>query len=618
VISTTFSAVIMPSELPEPQTFQGKQWRLPDACIANFFATFGLYRGELPVNSLRMTRGQQFLSRFTQTWTRRIITWLVLSATTAARGQTNDVAMPAEIQPTNARPNLPTLFIAGDSTAANGSAGAIGWGRFLGDFFDPARIRVLNRAIGGRSSRTFVTEGAWDRLAAEIKPGDYVLIQFGQNDGGAVNDTNRARGSLPGIGDDTQEIDNLITEKHEVVHTFGWYVRKMVTDTQAKGAHPIVLSLTVRNIWRDGHVERGSGNFGAWARAVALSNHVAFVDVTSLIADRYEQMGQTNVAPLFPRDHTHTSADGAQLNARLVVSGIKGLRDNSLNRCLSAAGRLVSATAPDAVRPARPGPRGNPNDPDPIAWLNLAEPGDPRLPSVFLIGDSTVRNGRGNGYDGQWGWGDAFEAYFDPARINVVNRAVGGTGARTFITSGYWDRTLAMLKPGDVVLMQFGTNDNGQRGALRGVGEETEQRTDPQIGKTEVIHTFGWYLRKYVADARAKGATPIVCSLVPRNVWRDGKIDRPHDSHADWARTVARDEKAGFIDLYELIAKRYDGLGKPAVDALFADGRVHTTWAGAELNAACVTAGLEALPANPLADFRVKAVGPVGTSNIEH
>jgi rhamnogalacturonan acetylesterase len=210
-------------------------------------------------------------------------------------------------------PNLPTLFIVGDSTASNGAD--LGWGSHLGRYFDPARINVVNRARAGRSSRTFQTEGLWDQVLAQLKPGDFVLIQFGHNDGGAVNDNSRARGSLPGLGDETQEIDNQVTGKHEIVHTYGWYMRKLIADAKAKGAAPIVLSLTVRNIWREGHVERGSGRFSEWSAEIARSQDVPFVDLTNIIADQYELIGQIRVAALFPRDHTHTSAEGANLNA---------------------------------------------------------------------------------------------------------------------------------------------------------------------------------------------------------------------------------------------------------------------------------------------------------------
>jgi rhamnogalacturonan acetylesterase len=109
----------------------------------------------------------------------------------------------------------------------------------------------------GRSSRTFVAERLWDRLLEGVRAGDVVLIQFGHNDGGPINDECRARGSLSGVWDESQEIDNHVTKQHEVVHTLGWYFSKMFADTKAKGATPILLSLTVRDIWNAGRVERG-------------------------------------------------------------------------------------------------------------------------------------------------------------------------------------------------------------------------------------------------------------------------------------------------------------------------------------------------------------------------
>jgi xylan 1,4-beta-xylosidase len=239
-------------------------------------------------------------------------------------------------------PSLPTVFVVGDSTANNNANGALGWGDPFVKYFDPAKANVLNRARAGRSSRTFITEGLWDKVLGEMKRGDFVLIQFGHNDGGAINDATRARGSLPGTGEEKQEIDNLLTKQHEVVHTYGWYMRKMIEDAKTKGAVPIVLSLTVRNIWKDGRVERGSGNFGQWAAEVANSRKVMFIDVTKLIADQYEQLGEEKVKDLFATDHTHTSPAGAELNAAIVVDAIKRLKSPLksflLNKRQSSAG----------------------------------------------------------------------------------------------------------------------------------------------------------------------------------------------------------------------------------------------------------------------------------------
>ncbi len=262
----------------------------------------------------------------------------------AGLAQTQSVSNGKQARPADQRPinlNLPTLFVIGDSTANNNANGAQGWGDSFISYFDAKKINVLNRALGGRSSRTFITEGLWDKVLSEMKKGDFVLIQFGHNDAGAINDASRARGSLPGTGEETQEIDNQLNKKHEVVHTYGWYMRKMIADTKAKGATPIVLSLTVRNIWKDGHVERGPGKFGQWAAEVAKSQYVTFIDVTTLIADRYEKLGEERVKELFATDHTHTSPAGAELNASLVVTGLKMLKDKPLNRYLSVKGKAV-------------------------------------------------------------------------------------------------------------------------------------------------------------------------------------------------------------------------------------------------------------------------------------
>ena len=97
----------------------------------------------------------------------------------------------------------PVLYIIGDSTVQNGSGKGSdslwGWGNFMNLFLDSNRIDIQNHAKGGRSSRTFITEGRWDSIMKTIKKGDYVLIQFGHNDGGALDDTLRARGSIKGI-----------------------------------------------------------------------------------------------------------------------------------------------------------------------------------------------------------------------------------------------------------------------------------------------------------------------------------------------------------------------------------------------------------------------------------
>lgn len=506
----------------------------------------------------------------------------------------------------------PTIFIAGDSTSArNGAEDIEGWGVPFAAFFDLEKVNIANRARGGRSSRTFITEGLWDGLLAEVKAGDIVLIQFGHNDGGAINAEPpgstrplRARGSLPGVGEESEAIDNVLTGRPEVVRTFGWYLRRMVADVRSKAATPILLSPTVRNLWPEGKVERGPGHFRGWTRLVAEQTGAPFADVSRILADRYQELGQDGVGEFFTRDHTHTNPAGARFTAAAVVAGLKGLRpEPGFTDLLSAAGAAL--------------------EPDAIGWLNLPEPAAPVLPSLFLIGDSTVRNGRGDGEGGQWGWGDELPLWLATEKINIVNRAIGGLSSRTFLTQGHWQRVLTLLKPGDFVLMQFGHNDSGPlndttraRGTIKGTGGERETIDNLLTGRRETVHTYGWYLRHYIREARAYGAWPVVCSPVPRKRWENGKIVRSQNGYGDWARQVAAEEGAAFIDLGELVATRYDELGPEAVDAMFGDAHTHTSLAGARLGAAVVATALAKMPDDPLRDYlRPTAYSPQVTAD---
>lgn len=495
----------------------------------------------------------------------------------------------AQTPPSTVNPALPTIFVVGDSTANNNADGGTGWGDPFKSYFDPSKVNVVNRARAGRSSRTFYSEGLWAKVLDEVKAGDVVVIQFGHNDGGPV-DKEKMRGSLPGLGEETKEVTKPDGTK-ETVHTFGWYLRKFVADTRSKGATPVIASLTVRNIWKDGKVERGSGQFGSWSSIIAQYGQTEFIDLTNAIADKYEQTGEQAVKEFFPKDHTHTNFAGADLNASLVVAGLKAIRNCAVCTAFSEKGKTVPAAPIGRRRPMRSFPEA-----------------EPKLPTLFLVGDSTVRNGSADGANGQWGWGEPLFDLFDPTKINVVNRAVGGLSTRTYLSTGYWAELLARVKKGDFVMIQFGHNDGGTKqatpfGSLAGTGDESENFYNSVLKTDEVVQTYGWYLRKYILDVRAKGAVPIICSLVPRKIWKDGRIVRNSGDFAGWARQVAEREKVMFLDLNELIAAEYEKLGEERVDPLFADARVHTSRAGAELNAQAVIAGLNMQKKNPLEKF---------------
>ena len=227
------------------------------------------------------------------------------------------------------------------------------------------------------------------------------------------------------------------------------------------------------------------------------------------------------------------------------------------------------------------------------------------LPTLHIVGDSTVKSG---GTKGMFGWGERIAPFFDADKINVVNHAIGGRSARTFYTEGRWNKVAAMVKPGDFVIIQFGHNDQGRigdpanknRADGKGIGDETVEDTKPD-GTKELVHTFGWYMDKFAAGAKAKGATVVICSPIPhKQHWEN---ERDFENLAEWDAQVAKKNGSLFLDLTLVVTGAYKKAGKEKVETLFADKGTHTTDEGAQTNAVCVVAGLKSLKGNPLEKF---------------
>jgi rhamnogalacturonan acetylesterase len=248
-------------------------------------------------------------------------------------------------------PALPTIFIVGDSTARNKAD--LGWGDHFAHYFDTTKVNIANRAIAGRSARSYMNEGAWDDVLAEMKPGDYVLLQWGHNDGGGpLTPDFKARGEGKGIGEESVDIPtNMVYKKGplagkatETVHTYGWYNRKYIADTRAKGATPMLLTVTVRNIWPKGadgtvHIERDMG-YRDFDMQIAAAEHVPLIDMATVAADKFEMLGPTTTSLLFPIDHTHTSPVGAEMNAASVVTALRNAKSPLVQYMAPMVGNL--------------------------------------------------------------------------------------------------------------------------------------------------------------------------------------------------------------------------------------------------------------------------------------
>ena len=220
----------------------------------------------------------------------------------------------------------PAVFITGDSTVKNEDKdkdGMWGWGAVANTVFDETRISIVNAAMAGRSCRSYLHEGRWDKVYNSLKPGDFVLIQFGHNDISTI-DKPKYRGAIA-TADDSSHVYRLDNGRYEVVYSFGWYLKKFIQDVREKGATPILVSLTPRNEWTDGKIERRNDTYGRWYRQVAQETGTELVDLHNLAADYLDKKcgSKAKAEKYYKRDHTHTSLLGAKTNAQCVAKGLR-------------------------------------------------------------------------------------------------------------------------------------------------------------------------------------------------------------------------------------------------------------------------------------------------------
>ncbi|HTV23442.1 MAG TPA: GDSL-type esterase/lipase family protein [Polyangiaceae bacterium] len=223
----------------------------------------------------------------------------------------------------------PALFIVGDSTVKNHNVQQEGWGDLLGGCFDAARFQVINWAREGRSTRSFIEEGLWAKVLAQVLPGDFVMVQFGHNDQSTLD----TRGTIPGTGEDVQSVVNSTSGVASDVHTYGYYLRQYARDARAASAHLIFVTPVPRNYWTSETLMNNTvmAGYVGWMQEVALSEQLPSIDLNAAIVDLYTSMGKTAVSAYFTSgDNTHTNVLGATESAQAVLAGVQALSDPTL------------------------------------------------------------------------------------------------------------------------------------------------------------------------------------------------------------------------------------------------------------------------------------------------
>lgn len=241
-----------------------------------------------------------------------MLSWSTIFA--AGLAVTGAQGTPVEV----ARRATPTVYLAGDSTMAKTGSGLMGWGEYLSKYIT---LPVVNKAIAGRSARSYTNEGRFTEIANLLQSGDIVVIEFGHNDGGSPNSaSDNGRSDCPGTGSEVCTSGKT----GEKVYTFNHYVEAAARSFIAKGAKVIVSSQTPNNLWETGSYVYSAPRFVGYAALAAknVGTGASFVDHFQAVANMFLKLGNTKTNALYPSDHTHTSPEGADLVAQAFVEAV--------------------------------------------------------------------------------------------------------------------------------------------------------------------------------------------------------------------------------------------------------------------------------------------------------
>lgn len=409
-------------------------------------------------------------------------------------------------------------------------------------------VTCLNDAHGGASTKTYVADGFWTKALAD-KP-DYMLIQFGHND---------------------QESPEHLARQTSLATEYPANLKRYVEEARAAGITPILVTpISRREYGADGKIHSSLQPHADAMKKVAAEEHVQLIDLHADSIAYLNTLTQAQASALgitkkdaegktIP-DQAHLNYEGSYIFGRIVAL--------DLGKTVPTLAKFVRPTA--AVLPADLARS--------VAIFHGA------AAKIVLAGDSTVNNGGG--------WGPGFCALLTP-NVECVNLARNGRSSKSYYDEGVWKDVLA--QKGDFILIQFGHNDQPGKGPTR--------ETDPDT-------SYAANMRRYITEARAAGARPVIVTSLSRRNYKDDKLVEDLTAYAHAARRVAEEEHVPAIDLNSESTRLLRTMTQEQADQFNAEG--HPDAQGVKLDRTHLNAHGSEVFGRMVADDLAKVVPELG------
>lgn len=471
--------------------------------------------------------------------------------------------------------NKTRIFILGDSTVKYyGDDNTIGgWGEYLVNYFNADSVKFINKAEGGRSTRSFINQGRLAEAMSEVRKGDYVFIQFGTNDQRTdanafmehsvalgTPDTNEIYPTVPGVKSKTpdsiynfyKDTDYPYAETFYSYNTgtFKWYLDQYVTAVRQAGGVPVLLTPACRIFFdSNGKITSHFGENDGYVtavRQVAEEQKVELIDMFNITKDLYESygvfttQGLHNIKEDGTVDLTHYNKFGANLIAGKMADAIKSLNLSGVSENVIASNKEVAKT-------------------DSLKSANLVIVG-----SKGVAGDN-----EGNYRVDAAGFGNYIGNYLSD-KITVKNLAQTDATAKSFSRSDKYNEFLNSFKEGDYVMIAF-TNED------KYTSDDIKYYSSPygNVDTTGSYEQFLYY--SYVKPVLDKKAIPILVTPYYERTEENGELTATENPYVNAVKDLVVSKQLFFVNMYDLSKNLYDVMGaegSKVLNAYDANGKI--------------------------------------------
>lgn len=471
--------------------------------------------------------------------------------------------------------NKTRIFILGDSTVKYyGDDNTIGgWGEYLVNYFDADSVKFINKAEGGRSTRSFINQGRLAEAMSEVRKGDYVFIQFGTNDQRTDNNafmehsvalgTPDANGIYPTVaGVKSKTPDSIFNFYKDTDYpysetfysyntgTFKWYLDQYINAVKQAGGTPVLLTPACRIFFdSDGKITSHFGENDGYVtavRQVAQEQNIELIDMFNITKELYESygvfttQGLHNIKEDGSVDLTHYNKFGANLIAGKMAEAIKNLNLSGISENVVASNKEVSKT-------------------DSLKSANL----------VIVGGKGAAGDNEGDYTVDGAGFGNYIGSFLSD-KITVKNFAQTDATAKSFTRSDKYKEFLNSFKEGDYVMIAF-TNED------KYTSDDIEHYSSPygNIDTTGSYEQFIYY--SYVKPVLDKKAVPVLVTPYYERVEKNGQLTYTENPYVNAVKEVVVEKQLFFVNMYDITKNLYDKMGAEGSKVLNAydkDGKI--------------------------------------------